>query len=105
MNAYLKEVFYLLYKALFYPEFTLFFLFVYIFFHTAPSTNAESGTQGGGGVSPPGVFDNKCTTHWKRQTCTKQIELSSHSSRNSCTVAGMRGSALRYKGLRRKLSN
>jgi len=31
MNAYLKEVFYLLYKALFYPEFTLFFLFVYIF--------------------------------------------------------------------------
>lgn len=31
MNAYLKEFFYLLYKALFYPEFTLFFLFVYIF--------------------------------------------------------------------------
>ena len=31
MNAYLKEVFYLLYKALCYPEFTLFFLFVYIF--------------------------------------------------------------------------
>ena len=42
-----------------------------------------------------GVFDNKCTTRWKRQTCTKQIELSSHSSWNSCTVAGMRGSALR----------
>ena len=31
MNAYLKEFFYLFYKALFYPEFTLFFLFVYIF--------------------------------------------------------------------------
>ena len=31
MNAYLKEFFYLLYKALFYPEFTLFLLFSYIF--------------------------------------------------------------------------
>ena len=31
MNAYLKEFFYLFYKALFYPEFTLFFLFVYMF--------------------------------------------------------------------------
>lgn len=31
MNAYLKEFFYLFYKALFYPEFTLFFLFVHIF--------------------------------------------------------------------------
>jgi len=31
MNAYLKEFFYLFYKALFYPEFTLFLLFVYIF--------------------------------------------------------------------------
>ena len=31
MNAYIKEFFYLSYKALFYPEFTLFFVFVYIF--------------------------------------------------------------------------
>ena len=31
MNAFLKEFFYLFYKALFYPEFTLFFVFVYIF--------------------------------------------------------------------------
>lgn len=31
MNAYLKKFFYLLYKSLFYPEFTLFFLFGYIF--------------------------------------------------------------------------
>ena len=31
MNAYLKEFFFIFYKALFYPEFTLYFLFVYIF--------------------------------------------------------------------------
>ena len=33
------------------------FLFVDICFHTIPSTNAESENKGGGGVSPPGVFD------------------------------------------------
>ena len=29
----------------------------YTLFHRIPSTNAESEHQGGGGVSPPGVFD------------------------------------------------
>ena len=28
-----------------------------IFFHIIPSINAESENKGGGGVSPPGVFD------------------------------------------------
>ncbi len=38
-------------------SFYIFLISFYILFHRTLSINAESGTQGGGGVSPPGVFD------------------------------------------------